>query len=71
MKNQLEGLDLATFISRHPHNSDTSDRFVSLIELCYRMDTRGLSLDEFVQDCLYHYGGTIAGAMIDYLINHI
>ena len=71
MKDQLEGMDLATFITRHPHNSDTSDRFMSLIELCYHMDTRGLSLNEFVQDCLYSYGGTIAGAMVDYLRNHI
>jgi hypothetical protein len=61
--------DLMTFLEKYPHNTDTADRFMSLVKYCYDQDSRGFSLDEFVQFCLDSYGGTIAGAMVDYLRN--
>ena len=61
--------DLATFISEFPHNTDCGDKFITLVTLAYHQDKTGLSLEEFVEQCLYRYGGTVAGAMIDYLNN--
>jgi hypothetical protein len=63
--------DFAEFMRQHPHNTDTSDNFMLLVNICYSMDKSGKSLEEFVKDCLYHYGGTVAAAMIDYLHNHL
>lgn len=62
--------DLATYISMYPHNTDCTDKFNLLISLAYRKDKTGKTLEEFIDMCLYMYGGTIAGAMIDYLSNH-
>lgn len=61
--------DFAEFLEKYPHNSDTTDRFMMLVSICYRMDKKGLSLEEFVQECLDNYGGTVAGAMVEYLNN--
>ena len=61
--------DLATFMEAHPHNTDCGDKFKTLVFLAYSKDTKGYSLEEFIDKCLYRYGGTIAGAMIDYLNN--
>ena len=64
-------MDVAQLMIDCPHNSDTTDRFNTLLELCYHMDKRGLSLDEFVDRCLNSYGGTVAGALVDYLYNKL
>ena len=63
--------DLATYMQDHPHNTDCGDRFMELVGLAYSKDKTGASLEEFVQGCLDSYGGTVAGAMIDYLRNNI
>ena len=62
--------DLATFMEAHPHNTDCGDRFMKLVILAHQADTRGLSLENFIQKCLDVYGGTVTGAMIDYLWNN-
>jgi len=62
--------DLASFMEKHPHNTYCSDKFYSLVYLAYQNDKTGKTLEEFVEYCLSLYGGTIAGAMIDYLINN-
>lgn len=63
--------DFATFMKHHPHNTDCGDRFMELVNLCYSMDMSGRTLEEFVEMCISAYGGTVAGAMISYLKNHI
>ena len=59
--------DFSEHIKKYPHNTNCTDRFMKLVELAYQKDTKGRSLEEFCQDCLDRFGGTIAGAMIDYL----
>ena len=63
--------DLAEFIQRYPHNTDCGDKFLDLVTLAYRKDREGLSLEEFVNKCIYCYGGTVAGSLISYLKNHL
>jgi hypothetical protein len=63
--------NFAEFMRQHPHNTDTTDKFLDLVSICYTLDKSGKSLEEFVQDCLDFYGGTVAGAMVSYLHNHI
>ena len=59
--------DLATFIKKYPHNTDCGDRFVLLVQMAYHRDKSGESLEEFIQTCLDRFGGTIAGALVEYL----
>lgn len=68
-KEPLSGMDFTTFVSKFPHNSNTQDDFIPLVMYAYQLDERGLSLEQFVDKCLDMYGGTIAGAMVQYIIN--
>ena len=61
--------DFTEYMEKYPHNTDTSDRFMQLVEMAYHKDKTGASLEEFVQKCLDAYGGTVAGAMIAFLYN--
>lgn len=67
----IDGLDLKTFMERNPHNTDCTDRFEKLVKIAYHMDKSGKSLEEFVGTCLYKYGGTVAGALVDFIYNNI
>jgi len=62
--------DFAIFMQEHPHNTDCGDKFMDLVWYCYNKDKSAESLEEFINHCLDTYGGTVAGAMIDYIINH-
>ena len=68
-KKPLNEMDFTTFINEFPHNSNLGSNFIPLIAYAYRLDERGLSLEQFVQKCLDAYGGTVAGAIAQYLIN--
>lgn len=66
----VEKLGFYEYMNKYPHNTDCSDKFMLLVELAYNKDTRGLSIEEFIDGCLAAYGGTVAAAMIDYLNNN-
>ena len=69
---KVENYDYKTFMEKYPHNTDAGVRKADLlVGLCYQRDRSGCSLEEFVQKCLDNYGGTVVGAMIDYLNNHL
>ena len=61
--------DFHEYMDKYPHNTDCGDRFERLIELAYRVNKQDQTKEAFIQGCLDSYGGTVAGAMIDYLYN--
>ncbi len=63
--------DFTAFMAQYPHNTDCGDRFLDLVRFCYTRDDSGDSIDGFVERCCNMYGGTVAGAMVSWLINHI
>ena len=64
-------INLLEYLNLYPHNTDTNDRFYKLFEIAYTLDTKGDSPEEFAQNCLDNYGGTLAGALVDYIYNNL
>jgi len=63
--------DFAAFMEKYPHNTDCGDKFLDLVQFCYTRDDSGDNIEEFIERYLEMYGGTVAGAMIDWLKNHV
>ena len=63
--------DFAAFMEKYPHNTDCGDKFLDLVQFCYTRDDSGDNIEEFIERCLEMYGGTVAGAMIEWLKDHV
>ena len=66
--------DFHEYMTKYPHNTDCGDRFETLVTMSWNHNRRtqpSQSLEEFLQNCLDSYGGTLTGALIDYLHNQV
>ena len=65
---------LEKHMKKYPHNTDTGDKFPELVAWTYEhylKHNKFMGLEEFIQRCLDMYGGTIAGALVDYISNNV
>ena len=69
MENALERLTLKEYLEKFPHNTDCGSKFDEFLEFVYNKRKHDCTIEEFVEFCLYLYGGTVTGALIDYLRN--
>ena len=67
----MEGLTLHEFVEKYPHNTNCTDRFDLLVSFAYDKSKTNKTVEQFVQGCLDSYGGTVAGALIDFLYNQM
>jgi len=63
--------NLHEYMKQFPHNTDCGDRFSTLLQCAMALDKKGFSSEELVDWCLFNYGGTVAGALIDFIHNQL
>ena len=57
-------------IKYEDHNYSVDQRDIENMLYLIRKDLPKLTDEEIVNKCLYHYGGTIASALFNWLYNH-